>query len=122
MPSPVIDGPLDSESTNDKIDVNIKYDVDIGEPKTAMIQITETNRNLSLGDVQLDPDLEVINIAGIEVTKSKDGFSETNTYFSFDHDSIFYLVEMHLFDNENSFKIDEESLKIVESMINILPK
>jgi hypothetical protein len=114
----VIDGPLDTEGTS--VEIRIKYDVDIGDPKTAMILIIETNRHRSLGDVELEPDLEVINLAGFEVTKSKDDLSETDTYFSFNQDGIFYLIEMHLFDNENSFNIDEESLKIVESFINQL--
>jgi hypothetical protein len=114
----VIDGPLDSEGTT--VEIRIKYDVDIGDPKAAMILITETNKNISLGDIQLDPDLEVINIAEFEVTKSKDGFSKTDTYFSFNHNDVYYLVEMSLFENNNSFKIDEESLIIVESLINQL--
>jgi hypothetical protein len=114
----VIDGPLDTEGTS--VEIRIKYDVDIGDPKAVMILVTETNGPLSLGDVQLNPDLEVININGLEVTKVKDEFTKTNTYFSFNHNDVYYLVEMSLFENNNSFKIDEESLKIVESLINQL--
>ena len=74
--------------------------------------ITESNHPYSLGDPEKDPELERIEIEGMFVVKTKDNWSPgSDAYYGFDSNNISYIVETYNLP-------DEESGKIVESMLN----
>jgi hypothetical protein len=110
---PDIDGPL-CQSQMDGVTVNIIYKLNPGHGNPEILIIHESDNSMSLGELEVNPDLEQVEIQGISVVKTKDNWSpDTDVYFSFNSQSIFYIVETHYVSNE-------ESYKIVESMIRQL--
>ena len=112
--TPSIIGPLKEFQQNDKIEVKVMYDLYPGENLSGIIIIYETNYISSLGDPELNPELERVEIGGLSVLKTKDDWSsERDAYYSFNSNDIYYNVEIHGLPNE-------ESHKIVESIITQL--
>jgi hypothetical protein len=108
---PDIDGPLSELRNDNEIEVNIKYGFNLGHELPGIIIITESNYISSLGDPELNPELEQVEIQGISVRKTKDDWSPgSDAYYSFNSKNIYYVVETHNLPNE-------ESNKIIESMI-----
>ena len=107
---PMIDGPLDSN--DNRIEVNIKYLLYLSDGISCPVIISESNYPSSLGDPELNPDLELIEIDGKQVIKTKDNFSpeDEGAYFSFKIEDIYIVVETR-------YLPVEEAKKIVESMI-----
>jgi hypothetical protein len=109
---PDIDGPL-KQNQKGGIEINITYNLKLGS-KPGILIIHESTNSSSLGDVDLNPDLEQIKIQGISVVKTRDDWSpDTDAYYSFNSNNIYYTVETHYLQND-------ESNKIVESMIKQL--
>ena len=69
---PSIDGPLAQFQSDNEIEVNVKYGFDLGYDWPGIILITESDFPSSLGDPELDPELERVEIEGISVVKTKD--------------------------------------------------
>lgn len=113
FPLPIIDGLLETDNLDNSIKVNITYNTFSSNIPPGIILITEANYKVSLGDVQLNPELEVIDIGNIEVIKTRDDFSEIDAYFSFNDNGVYYVIETH-------YLTHEESLKIVVSIIDQL--
>ena len=108
---PSIDGPLAQFQSDNEIEVNVKYGFDLGYDLPGIILITESNYPLSLGDPELNPELERVEIEGISIIKTKEDWSPgSDAYYSFSSNNIYYVVEIHNLPNE-------ESNKIVNSMI-----
>lgn len=111
-PPPGIDGPLRTGRDDNEIVVHIKYGFYLGQELLGYIMITESNYPYSLGDPEINLELERIEIEGMFVVKTKDSWSPGfDAYYSFDSNNISYIVETHNLPNE-------ESGKIVESMLN----
>ena len=111
---PDIEGPLSQFQDENKIEIIIRYGLDVGYYLPGAIMIYERNFTSSLGKPGLDPELESIEIEGILVVKTKDDFSAGfDAYYNFNSNNIFYRVETHGVPNE-------ESKKIVESMVKQL--
>jgi hypothetical protein len=109
---PDIEGPLSQFQDGNNIEIIIRYSLDIGNYLPGAIMASESNFAYSLGEPVLDPDLELIEIEGIPVVKTKDDFSGgSDAYYSFNSKDIYYNVETHGIPNE-------ESNEIVESMVN----
>lgn len=114
-PQPVIEGPLGkSEEDNGIVEVNIKYAINIGHDLSTLIVIGERNAPYTLGEIEVNPELEKVEIQGISVIKTKDKWSPNrDTYYCFNSNNIYYVIEMHNLP-------DEECLKVVEYMITQL--
>lgn len=111
--SPDINGPL-RQTQNPNIMVEIKYDLG-GESKTLKIVIIkEANVSYSLPDPALNPQLEQIEILGVSVVKTREDWSpDTDVYYSFNFEGIYYFIETHNLPNI-------EVYTMVESMIGQL--
>ena len=112
IPIPQIDGPLkESQDDIEGVEINIEYAINIGDDLPALIIIHECNSSCGIGEPEVDPELEQVMIKGIQVIKTKDEWSPgTDTYYSFNANNIYYVIEMHNLP-------DDESFMIVESMI-----
>ena len=112
---PDIEGPLSQFQQDDKIEVRIMYDLYPGDNLSGIIIIDETNYASSLGDPELNPELERKIIEGISVVKTKDDWSPgRDAYYSFNSKDIYYNVETHGITNEESFKIVESMIKQIK--------
>lgn len=108
-----IAGPIRSLATNSMVEVMIRYLLRTRSQRIAQLILTETNDGLSLGDPNLNSDLETTEIKGLSVVKTKDTFSKRAAYFSFNHASVYYVLEL------NDLPV-EEGMRIVESIIGQL--
>jgi len=116
---PYISGPLKQfqEDNNVKIKIQFGIGLNLDSTQYAAVLIFESNCSSSLGDPELSPKLERIEIEGIPVVKTKDDWSVSDAYYSFNSNNIFYKVEAHLLPNESVKKM---VFKIVESMVKQL--
>ena len=108
---PGIQGTLKSFQEGERIGVEIMYALYPETILSGVIVIRENNYGISIGDPESDHDLELVEIKGISVVKTKDDWSPPiENWYCFNSKDIYYLVELHGLPNE-------ESYKIVESMI-----
>ena len=76
-----------------------------------IITIFESNYPLLLGDPELNPENEYVEIGEKRLVKTEGNYSlGPGVVFSFEQDSIYFLVELF------NFPYDE-AVKVVESMI-----
>jgi hypothetical protein len=119
IPPPSIKGILKEFQIKDDVEVDILYTVDLGlevfgEEVFGTIMITESNHHISLGDTEVNPDLESIEIRNKIVVKAEYiGKYERNTefYYSFNHEDIYYIVVIGGLTNEEAFKVVESMIK-----------
>lgn len=110
-PLPQIEGPLRISSSDNEIEVIIRYLVYLGSDIPGHVFITERNSPISLGDPELDPELELIEICGKQVVKTEGNFAlGPGVWFSFNLDNIYFVVEVYNLPTE-------EAVKVVESLI-----
>jgi hypothetical protein len=117
---PDIEGPIKQFQGENNIEIIIRYGLDLGNKLHAAVMIYESNFASSLGDPELNLDLELIEIEGVTVIKTKDDFSAgLDSYYSFNSKGIYYNFEMHYFyyNVETHYLPNKEAYKIVESMI-----
>ena len=107
---PHIEGPL-YVSSNDNIEIIIRYPLYLGNDIPSHVFITERNSHISLGDPEVNPQLELIEIDGKSVTKTRDDWgSGYGAYFSFSSNNIYFIVETLNLPTE-------EAMKVVKSLI-----
>jgi hypothetical protein len=122
MPPPSIRGPLKKFQIKDDVEINILYEVYLeleifGEEVSGIIWITETNHHLSFGDPELNPDLELIEVHNKRVIVSENiGKFERDTQFgySFNHDNVYYIVEISVLTKDEAYKVVESMIKQLE--------
>ena len=113
IPLPHIEGPLCISSNDNDIEVIIRYLLYLGDDIPSQIFITESNSHISLGDPELNPQLELIEIDGKSVIKTRDDWGSGYTaYFSLSSDNIYFIVE-------TLYLPTEEAMKVVKSLIQI---
>jgi hypothetical protein len=114
---PYISGPLKQFQEDNNVEIKIQFSIGLDSTPKAAVMIFESNYSSSLGEPELNPEIERIEIEDISVLKTKDDWSETDAYYSFESNGIFYIVEAHLIPNESVKKM---VFDIVESMIKQL--
>ncbi len=123
--NPLITGPLRGDcSENNEIKVDILYRSDIIQDSSNrthvdFIRIYECNYPFDIGDPALNPDIEVIEIDGVEVEETghdqgffgpEGAFTFASYAYSWNYRGIYFVVEMNGYDHN-------EAVKVVESMI-----
>jgi hypothetical protein len=110
---PYIEGPLKQFQEDNNVEIIIRFGI-ISTPNVA-VMISESNNNTSsLGEPELDPELEKIEIEGMSVLKTRDNWSMSDVYYSFNSKNIYYNLEAHFIPNEECREIVQS---IVESII-----
>jgi hypothetical protein len=102
--SPNIMGPL-GVLADEGVEVSIQYaTLVLNQP--GMILLTESTFVRSFGDPSLDPSLELADIGGKQVIKSKDQSSQEleHAYF-FDSKGIYFFIEMHGVPTDQAIKV-----------------
>jgi hypothetical protein len=113
---PDVEGPLKQFQDNNTTEITIRYALDFGNNVWGGVIIYESNFASSLGDPELNPDLELIEIDGISAIKTKDDFGGgLYAYYSFNSKGIYYNVETHNIPNEESYKIVESMIEQINS-------
>ena len=113
-PPPDIIGPLTEFRDDNDIGVDIKYLLYLGDEILGQIIIKQSNRHISLGDPQLNPELEKIEIDGKWVIKTKDSFAPNESWFSFNLENVYFLVYFQGLPTEEAIKIVESMIKQIE--------
>jgi hypothetical protein len=115
-PLPHIEGSLRTSSNDDDIEVIVRYLLYLGDDIPSQIFIRERNSPISMGDPELNPQLELIEIDGKSVTKTRDDWGSGYTaYFSFNSDNIYFVVETLYIPTEEAMKVVESLIQQVES-------
>jgi hypothetical protein len=114
---PDLEGSLFSKTNDSKQEVIIKYILYTDDKLSGMISINENNKNISLGDPELNPELEEIELLGIPAIKTKDEWSSGVTvYISFSFNYISYLTTTDYVGTEETIKITESIIKQILNM------
>lgn len=103
---PGIVGTLKEYQIDGKAGILITYFTEYN--KESFIEIEEYNFPTTLGDPEINPNLEIVNIQNTEVVRS---VYEYNTYFSFNKDEIYYLLYFQYVPLEEAEKVVESMLK-----------
>ncbi len=110
-PPPTITGPLRGYQYDDKVKIRVMYGVDLGGKVFGMIEISESDYPILPPDPDLNPGYETVDIRGKRVLKREGDWAPgTKVVFYFNHEGIYYIVDVYDFPAE-------EAVKIVESMI-----
>ncbi len=112
---PYIEGPLKQFQEENHVEIIIRFSIILSSTSSVGIMISESNYASSLGEPELNPELEKIEIVGMPVIKTRDDWSISDVYYSFDSRNTYYNLEAHFLPNKESVKITV--FKIVESMI-----
>jgi hypothetical protein len=113
---PSIEGPLISESDN-RTDIIVRYDVYLGEA-WSQIFITEANYDYSLGDPELNPQLDLVDIGGKQVVTEEGGHPlGPAKYFSFNSDNIYFVVESYNLPADEATKVVESIIRPTEGFV-----
>lgn len=109
---PAITGPLRETQVEDKAEIEIRYTLEPGEDDSALVRMFEANSEISLGDTESNPHLEVIQVLNMQVLMREQGDFGLGQgiYFSFHSEELFFIVELY------NMPYDE-AIKLVESII-----
>jgi hypothetical protein len=110
-PLPHIEGPFRISIDDNEAEVIIRYLLYLGNDVHGHIFITERNSVIVPPDPELNPGYEYLEMRGKRLVKMEGNFAlGPGTIFYFNHDNIYFKIEVYNFSTE-------EAMKIVESLI-----